>query len=241
MRETCALAAETLKLISSQVRVGISTDEINTIAHNYIIKTGAIPAPLNYHGFPKSICTSRNSVICHGIPKSDEFLREGDIINLDVTTKLNNYHGDTSATFFVGDKEKFDPKIIKLVEVTYESLFLGIKEVKPGARFGNIGAVIEEFAHSYGFSVVHEYCGHGIGKEFHEEPQVLHYGKRNSGAEMKPGMIFTIEPMINLGARHCKLLSDGWTVVTTDGKLSAQFEHTILVTEAGYEILTLFS
>ncbi|MBF0300112.1 MAG: type I methionyl aminopeptidase [Oligoflexia bacterium] len=238
MRATCALATETLKYVSSYVKVGISTDEINTLAHDFMTKKGAIPAPLNYHGFPKSICTSRNSIICHGIPKSDEFLKEGDIVNLDITTKLNNYHGDTSATFFVGDKSKFDSRIIELVDVTYECMLAGIREVRPGARFGNIGAIIEEIAHDHNFSVVHEYCGHGIGKEFHEEPQVLHYGKRNSGPEMLPGMVFTIEPMINLGKRNCKLLSDGWTVVTADGKLSAQFEHTVMVTESGFEILT---
>lgn len=235
LRKSCKFAAKTLDYIGSFVRPGISTEELNKIGHDYIVENGAYPSPLNYHGFPKSICTSLNHVICHGIPSSKDILKDGDIINIDVTTKLNHFHGDTNRTFFVG---KVSEKTKKLVDVTFECMHEGIKEVTPGAHLGNIGARIAEIAHGYGYSVVEEYCGHGIGREFHEEPQIIHNAERDTGVIMKPGMTFTIEPMINLGVRHNKVLSDGWTVVTKDKKLSAQFEHTILVTETGHEILT---
>lgn len=237
MRETCKLAASTLDYIEPFIKPGISTLEINDLCHKYILDHEATPAPLNYHGFPKSVCTSPNEVICHGIPSEKVILKEGDILNVDVTTILKGFHGDTNRTFAVG---AISESTQKLVDVTYECLMAGIKEVRPGAKLGNIGAVIQELAHSHGYSVVEEYCGHGIGRAFHEDPQVVHIGKRGTGRELKPGMTFTIEPMINLGKRHCKVLADNWTVITRDKKLSAQFEHTILVTEEGdgYEILT---
>lgn len=236
MRETAALARDTLVYIGNFIRPGISTEELNQICHDYIIKAGAYPSPLNYNGFPKSVCTSLNEVICHGIPSKKDVLKDGDILNIDVTTYLNKFHGDTNKTFFVGE---VDPEIKKLVDVTYKCMRAGINTVRPGSHIGDIGAIIQEIAHDHGYSVVEEYCGHGIGREFHEEPQVVHVGKKGTGPECKPGMTFTIEPMINLGSRHCKLLRDGWTVITKDGKPSAQFEHTILVTEEGSEILTL--
>ena len=236
MKKTGRLAAQTLDYIAPFVKPGVSTLELNDLCHQYIIDNGAIPAPLNYHGFPKSVCTSRNEVICHGIPDAKDKIEDGDILNIDVTTILNGFHGDTNRTYFVGEVR---PEVKKLVAVTFDCMMAGIKEVKAGAKLGNIGAVIQEIAHDHGYSVVRDYCGHGIGREFHEDPQVLHYGKRNTGVEMKPGMTFTIEPMINLGTKHCKVLKDGWTVLTKDGKFSAQFEHTILVTETGFEILTL--
>ena len=236
MRATCKLAKEAMEYIAPFVKVGVCTEEINTLCHDFIVKNGAYPSPLNYHGFPKSICTSVNEVICHGIPNKETILKEGDILNIDITTYLNKFHGDTNKTFLVG---KVDPKVEKLVEVTYECLMAGIREVRPGGHIGDIGAVIQEIAHSHGYSVVEDYCGHGIGREFHEAPQVVHVGKRGTGPQMKPGMTFTIEPMINLGTKDCKVLKDGWTVVTRDKKWSAQFEHTILVTESGHEILTL--
>lgn len=236
MRQTARLAASTLEFIAPYVKPGVSTLELNDLCHEYIIKNNAYPSPLNYHGFPKSVCTSLNEVICHGIPSSKDVLKDGDILNIDVTTFLNKFHGDTNKTFLVGQVKD---EVKNLVNVTYDCMMEGIKTVKPGGRIGDIGAVIQELAHSKGYSVVEEYCGHGIGREFHEEPQVVHVGKKGTGPEMKPGMTFTIEPMINLGARHCKLLKDDWTVITRDGKWSAQFEHTILVTESGYEILTL--
>jgi methionyl aminopeptidase len=236
MRQTSALAKSTLEYIGPFVKPGVTTQELNDLCHQFILERGAYPSPLNYHGFPKSVCTSRNEVICHGIPNPKEKLRDGDILNIDVTTYLNGFHGDTNKTFFVGNVSS---EIVKLVDVTYQCMRAGIDVVKPGAHIGDIGAVIQEIAHDHGYSVVEEYCGHGIGREFHEEPQVVHVGKRGTGAQMKPGMTFTIEPMINLGSRHCKLLKDQWTVITRDGKWSAQFEHTILVTPDGVEILTL--
>lgn len=237
MREVCKLSAKTLHFLGKQVKAGMSTEDINTLCHQYTINRGAIPAPLNYHGFPKSVCTSLNNVICHGIPSTKDILKDGDILNIDVTSKLKGFHGDNNRTFFVGTPK---PEVKKLVDVTYDCMMAGISVCKPGARLGDIGAIIEEMAHDNGFSVVHEYCGHGIGREFHEDPQVVHYGKRRTGVEMKPGMTFTIEPMINLGKRHCKVLDDGWTVLTKDGSWSAQFEHTVLITESGVEILTTF-
>ncbi len=236
MRKTCQLAARTLNYIEAYIKPGISTEEINQLCHEYIIKHGAIPAPLNYHGFPKSVCTSLNEVICHGIPSSKDILKDGDILNVDVTTILDGFHGDTNRTFFVGEVK---PEIKKLVEVTYQCMMKGIEVVRPGARLGDIGHAIQTLAEANGYSVVREYCGHGIGREFHEDPQVLHYGKAGSGVMLKQGMTFTVEPMINLGKRHCVLLDDGWTVITQDKKWSAQFEHTILVTDTGFEILTV--
>lgn len=236
MRKTCQLAAQTLEYIGPFVREGVSTEEINTLCHDFITKHGAYPSPLNYHGFPKSICTSINEVICHGIPSKSEILKDGDILNIDVTTYLNKFHGDTNKTFLIGN---VSPEVKKLVEVTYQCMRAGIAAVKPGGHIGDIGAAIFEIASSHGYSVVEDYCGHGIGREFHEAPQVVHVGKKGSGPEMKPGMTFTIEPMINLGNKEGKLLKDGWTVVTRDKKWSAQFEHTVLVTNDGVEILTL--
>jgi methionyl aminopeptidase len=236
MRATCTLAKETMEYIAPFVKVGVSTEELNTICHEYIIKHGAYPSPLNYHGFPKSICTSINEVICHGIPSKKDILKDGDILNIDITTYLNNFHGDTNKTFLVGN---VTPAVKKLVDVTYACLQAGIKEVRPGGRIGDIGAAIMEVAHAQGYSIVEDYCGHGIGREFHEAPQVVHVGTRGTGPQMKPGMTFTIEPMINLGTKDCKVLKDGWTVITRDKKWSAQFEHTILVTENGHEVLTL--
>tara|TARA_B100000886_G_C20386564_1_gene476326 strand:- start:364 stop:1125 length:762 start_codon:yes stop_codon:yes gene_type:complete len=236
MRATSSLAKSTLEFIEPYVKPGVTTEELNQLCHEYIISNDAYPSPLNYHGFPKSICTSLNEVICHGIPSEKDLLKDGDILNIDVTTYLNKFHGDTNKTFLVG---KVAPEIKKLVEVTYDCMWEGIKVVKPGARIGDIGAQIVKLAHSQGYSVVEEYCGHGIGREFHEEPQVVHNAKAGTGPVMKPGMTFTIEPMINLGSRHCLLLDDDWTVITKDRKWSAQFEHTILVTEDGFEVLTL--
>ncbi|EQC46219.1 type I methionyl aminopeptidase [Bacteriovorax sp. Seq25_V] len=236
MRATSKLAAATLEYIEPFVKPGVSTEELNQLCHDYIIKHGAYPSPLNYHGFPKSVCTSLNEVICHGIPSKKDVLKDGDILNIDVTTYLNKFHGDTNKTFLVGN---VSDEVKKLVDVTYRCMMAGIEQVKPGGFIGDIGAVIEELAHREGYSVVEDYCGHGIGREFHEDPQVVHVGKRGTGPQMKPGMTFTIEPMINLGTKHCKVLKDGWTVLTKDGKFSAQFEHTILVTDTGYEILTI--
>ncbi|PIK16162.1 type I methionyl aminopeptidase [Halobacteriovorax sp. JY17] len=238
MRATSKLASQTLEFIGPYVVPGVSTEELNKLCHDFIIENGAYPSPLNYHGFPKSICTSKNEIICHGIPSKRDVLKDGDILNIDVTTYLNKFHGDTNKTFLVGD---VSPEVKKLVDVTYICMREGINQVRPGAHIGDIGAVIQEIAHGYGYSVVEEYCGHGIGREFHEEPQVVHVGKKGTGPEIKPGMTFTIEPMINLGNRHCKVLKDNWTVITKDKKWSAQFEHTILCTDDGHDILTLRS
>ncbi|MBF0436056.1 MAG: type I methionyl aminopeptidase [Magnetococcales bacterium] len=234
MRLTCRLAAETLLMIESHVVDGITTQEINDICHNFIIDHGAIPSPLNYRGFPKSICTSVNQQVCHGIP-GKRVLKSGDIVNVDITTYYNGFHGDTSKTFHVGQPT---PKGLKICQVSKECLDAGIRAVAPNARLGDIGWAIEQVAQAHRCSVVREYCGHGIGREFHEEPAVLHYGRPNTGAVLKPGMIFTIEPMINLGKPEIRHLPDRWTVVTRDHSLSAQFEHTILVTETGCDVLT---
>jgi methionyl aminopeptidase len=239
MRATSKLAAQTLEYIGPFVVPGVSTEELDKLCHDFIVKNGAYPSCLNYHGFPKSVCTSINEVICHGIPRKDEIIKDGDILNIDVTTYLNKFHGDTNKTFLVGDN--VSPEVKKLVEVTYFCTREAIKTVRPGGRIGDIGAVIQEIAHGHGYSVVEDYCGHGIGRDFHEAPQVVHVGKKGTGAEMKPGMTFTIEPMINLGKKEGRVLKDGWTVVTRDKKWSAQFEHTILVTPDGFEILTLRS
>ncbi len=235
MRPACQVAADTLVMIEAYIKPGITTNEINEIVHDYTLKRGGIPAPLNYHGFPKSVCTSINHVVCHGIPDNKK-LKDGDIINVDVTTIIDGWHGDTSKTFFVGK-----PKVRaqKLVEVAREALQLGIDVVKPGATLGDIGHAIQTFVEKNRFSVVREYCGHGIGRVFHEEPQVLHFGNPGEGLEIKEGMVFTIEPMVNAGKHPVKVLNDGWTVVTRDRSLSAQFEHTIAVRKDGAEILTL--
>lgn len=235
MRETCRLAASVLDYIEPYVEPGITTDELDRLCHAYIVEHGAIPAPLNYKGFPRSICTSVNEVICHGIP-GDQKLREGDIINIDITTIIDEYHGDTSEMFLVGE---VSDEARTLVDHTRDSMWLGIKEVAPRKRLGDIGAAIFEFAHKkHGYGVVEAFCGHGIGRDFHMQPQVSHVGKRNTGLRLRPGMTFTIEPMINLGTPHCDIMDDGWTAKTRDRRLSAQTEHTILVTDSGYEVLT---
>lgn len=236
MRVAGRLAADVLDMIEPHVQPGVTTDELNSICHDYIVNTqNAIPAPLNYHGFPKSICTSVNQVVCHGIP-NDKKLKEGDIINIDVTVIKEGYHGDTSKMFTVG---KVLPHAERLIKITQECLYIGIRMVQPGIRLGDIGAAIQSHAEKNHYSIVREYCGHGIGRIFHEDPQVLHYGTPDTGLVLEPGMTFTIEPMVNAGKRHVKLLNDGWTVVTKDRKLSAQWEHTLAVTENGYEVLTL--
>ncbi|MDY6828377.1 MAG: type I methionyl aminopeptidase [Pseudomonadota bacterium] len=237
MRLAGQLAAQVLDMIEPHVQPGVSTGELDRICHGYIVHSlDAVPAPLNYNGFPKSICTSVNHVVCHGIPSDKKVLKSGDIINIDITVIKDGYHGDTSKMFFVGE-----PSILasRLVRVTQECLYLGIAQVRPGAHLGDIGHVIQAHAEAQHFSVVREYCGHGIGAGFHEEPQVLHYGQPGTGLQLAPGMTFTIEPMINAGKRHVKLLPDQWTVITKDRKLTAQWEHTILVTESGCEVLTL--
>jgi len=236
MRVAGRLAAEVLVMIGPYVKAGITTDELDKICHDYIVnEQQAIPAPLNYHGFPKSICTSVNHVICHGIPGKKK-LKEGDIINIDITVIKEGYHGDTSKMFHVGKTSILAQRISKTAR---ESMLVGIAMVKPGIRLGDIGHAIQKYAENERFSVVREYCGHGIGRVFHEEPQVLHYGSPDTGLALEAGMTFTIEPMINAGKRHVKQLADDWTVVTKDRSLSAQWEHTILVTETGHEILTL--
>ena len=222
-------------MIEPHVRPGVTTGELDRLCHDFIVnEQKAIPAPLNYRGFPRSICTSVNHVVCHGIP-GDRALKNGDIINVDVTVIKDGYHGDTSKMFCIGEPSI---RARRLVEITYECMTLGIRMVRPGVRLGDIGHAIQAHAESHNFSVVREYCGHGIGREFHEEPQVLHYGERGTGLELRPGMTFTVEPMINAGKRHVKLLPDNWTVVTKDRSLSAQFEHTVLVTDDGVEVLT---
>lgn len=237
MRKAGRLAAEVLDMIGAYVKPGVATNEINDICHNYIISKGAIPAPLNYRGFPKSICTSVNHVVCHGIP-GEQKLKEGDIVNIDVTVIVDGWHGDTSRMYFVGDKIPI--KAQRLTQVTYEAMMLGIEQVKPGATVGDIGAAIQEYAEKSGFSVVRDYCGHGIGKIFHTAPNVVHYGKRGHGVVLEEGMFFTVEPMINAGKAETILnKTDGWTVTTRDKSLSAQFEHTIAVTKDGFEIFTL--
>ena len=236
MRIAGRLAASVLDMIGEHVKPGISTDELDQICHRYIVEDlQAIPAPLNYRGFPKSICTSVNHVVCHGIP-GDKKLKNGDSINIDITVIKDGFHGDTSRMFQVGN-----PTILseRLSRVCYEGMWLGIKQIRAGKRLGDIGAAVQRHVEKNRFSIVREYCGHGIGRGFHEDPQVLHYGEPNTGLELLEGMTLTVEPMINAGKRTVKLLSDGWTVVTKDHSLSAQWEHTILVTRSGYEVLTL--
>ena len=237
MRIAGKLASEVLEMIGQYVKPGVSTEELDQICHDYIVKEqNAIPAPLNYKGFPKSICTSVNHQVCHGIPSDDKILKESDIVNIDVTVIKEGFHGDTSKMYHVGK-----PSILaeRLCKVTQECMYKAINIVKPGLQIGDIGAVIQKHAYDNNFSVVKDYCGHGIGKNFHESPQILHYGIKNTGMRLEEGMTFTIEPMINAGKYKTKLLNDGWTVVTQDHSLSAQWEHTILVTSNGYEILTL--
>ena len=236
MRTAGRLAAEVLEMIGPYVTSGVTTDTLNDICHNYMVNVQqAIPAPLNYHGFPKSICTSINHVVCHGIPGPKK-LKDGDIVNIDITVIKDGFHGDTSKMFLVGNASI---RAKRLVDITYECLALGIRLVKPGVKLGDIGHAIQKHAEGSGYGVVREYCGHGIGRVFHEDPQVLHYGDPDTGMTLVQGMTFTIEPMINAGARHVKLLPDQWTVVTKDRELSAQWEHTILVTDSGFEVLTL--
>lgn len=236
MRLAGRLAANVLEMIERYVVPGITTSEVDRICHDYIVnELDAIPAPLNYRGFPKSVCTSVNHQVCHGIP-SDKRLKNGDIVNIDITVIKNGYHGDTSKMFLVGD---VSIQAKRIVRISHEALWLGIKRVRPGVRLGDIGHEIQQHAESQACSVVREYCGHGIGRQFHEDPQVLHYGTPGTGLELQEGMTFTIEPMINAGKRHVKLLPDQWTVVTKDRSLSAQWEHTILVTTTGHEVLTL--
>ena len=238
MRVAGKLAAEVLEMIGEHVKPGVTTNELNEICHNYIVDVqGCVPAPLGYGypPFPKSICTSINHVICHGIP-DDKPLKEGDCLNIDVTVIKDGFHGDTSKMFFVG---KPNIQAERLAKITQECLYRAIKLVKPGCRLGDIGEVIQKYAESHSYSVVRDFCGHGIGEGFHEEPQIVHYGRAGTGAELKEGMIFTIEPMINAGTHKLKVLKDQWTAVTKDRKLSAQWEHTLLVTANGVEVLTL--
>ncbi len=237
MRKAGKLAAEVLDFITPHVVPGVTTGALNELCHEFILEHGAIPAPLNYRGFPKSICTSVNHVVCHGIPNEAKKLSNGDIINIDITVILDGWHGDTSRMFLIGDK--ISVRARKLVDITYKSMMRGIEAVKPGATLGDIGYAIQSFAESHRFSVVRDFCGHGIGRIFHAPPSVVHYGTPGAGLLLKEGMFFTIEPMINAGRYDVKILQDGWTAVTKDRSLSAQFEHTIAVTADGYEIFTL--
>lgn len=237
MKASCRLAAQTLVMIEPHVKAGITTLELNDICHEFIVKNGAIPAPLNYKGYPKSVCISINDVVCHGIPSSKVKLKDGDIVNIDVTTIVDGFHGDTSKTFLVGQVSE---KASRLVAVTKECMERGINAVRAGGRIGDIGAAIEEHARAHNYQVVREFVGHGIGRTFHEDPQIVHYGQRGTGPRLEAGMVFTIEPMINEGHWKTKIKKDGWTAVTVDGGLSAQFEHTIAIRSDGtVEILTL--
>ena len=241
MRVAGQLASEVLDFITPHVKVGVTTEELDRLCHDYMVNVQhTIPAPLNYcppgyQPYPKSICTSINDVICHGIP-SDKVLKNGDIVNLDITVIKDGYHGDTSRMFYIGE-----PSILarRLTEITFECMWLGISKIKPGAHLGDIGAVIQQHAENAGYSVVREFCGHGIGQKFHEEPQVLHYGRAGTLEKLEAGMIFTVEPMINAGRRELRAMNDGWTIKTKDRSLSAQWEHTVLVTDTGYEVLTI--
>ncbi len=235
MRRAGRLAAETLDFITPYVKPGVTTGELDRLCHDFIVSHGAIPAPLGYRGFPKSICTSVNHVVCHGIP-GDKRLAEGDIINIDVTVILDGWHGDTSRMYFVGD---VGVKARRLVEVTYEAMMRGIEVIRPGATLGDIGHAIQSYAEAQRFSVVRDFCGHGLGRVFHDAPSVLHYGEPGTGVVLREGMFFTVEPMINAGRWEVKILADGWTAVTKDRSLSAQFEHSVGVTATGYEIFTL--
>ena len=235
MRTAGRLASEVLLMIEEHVKPGVTTQEINDICHDFIVNTqGAIPAPLNYKGFPRSVCTSINHQVCHGIPGARK-LKDNDIVNIDITIIKDEFHGDTSKMFYVG---KPTVKARRLVDLTYQAMCIGIRAVKPGVTLGDIGHAIQTFVEKNNCSVVREYCGHGIGRTFHEDPQVLHYGQPRHGETLATGMTFTIEPMVNAGKRHVRLLPDQWTVVTKDHSLSAQWEHTILVTDDGFEVLT---
>ena len=236
MRIAGRLAAEVLEMIGEHIKPGVTTEELDRICHDYIVnEQKAIPAPLNYKGFPKSICTSINHVVCHGIP-NEKPLKEGDILNVDITVIKDGYHGDTSKMFLVGKTPEWADR---LCQITQECMYKGISVVRPGAHLGDIGEIIQKHAEKNGFSVVREYCGHGIGRKMHEAPQVLHFGRAGAGARLKAGMPFTIDPMINQGGHAVKLHKDGWTVTTRDRRLSAQYEHTVLVTERGCRVLTL--
>ena len=239
MRKAGKLAAEVLDFITPNVVPGVSTLELDTLCHNYILEHEAIPAPLNYRGFPKSICTSVNHVVCHGIPEERKRLGNGDIINIDITVILDGWHGDTSRMFLVGDKVGVRAK--NLVQTTYECMMRGIEIVRPGVTLGDIGHVIQSYAEERRFSVVRDFCGHGLGKIFHSPPSIMHFGEPGTGPRLVEGMFFTIEPMINVGKYHTKILQDGWTAVTKDRSLSAQFEHSLGVTSDGFEIFTLSS
>ena len=234
MRRAGRLAAETLDMIVPHVQPGVTTEELDRLCHDYIVSHGAIPAPLNYRGFPKSICTSINHVVCHGIP-GERVLKDGDILNIDVTVIQDGWHGDTSRMFFIGDVKL---KARRLCDITYEAMMRGIAAVKPGAHLGDIGHAIQSYAEGLRCSVVRDFCGHGLGRVFHDSPNILHYGEPGSGQELREGMFFTVEPMINLGKFEVKLLNDGWTAVTRDRSLSAQFEHSVGVTADGVEIFT---
>jgi len=235
MRKAGRLAAETLDFITPHVKPGVTTGELDSLCHEFIVARDAIPAPLNYRGFPKSICTSVNHVVCHGIP-GEKRLIEGDIVNIDVTVILDGWHGDTSRMFPVG---RIGVKAQKLIDVTYEAMMRGIAVVRPGATLGDIGHAIQSFSEAHRFSVVRDFCGHGIGRVFHDAPSILHYGRAGAGLVLREGMFFTVEPMINAGRYEVKVLEDGWTAVTRDRSLSAQFEHTVAVVAGGYEIFTL--
>ncbi|MSO65687.1 MAG: type I methionyl aminopeptidase [Alphaproteobacteria bacterium] len=234
MRIAGRLAAETLDYIAPFVEPGVTTARLDELCHDFIVARGAVPAPLNYRGFPKSICTSVNHVVCHGIP-GPKVLEEGDVLNIDVTVIIDGWHGDTSRMYFVG---KVPLKAHRLSDVTYEAMMRGIEQIKPGATTGDIGHAIQSYAEGQRCSVVRDFCGHGLGQIFHDAPNILHYGAPGTGVELRPGMFFTVEPMINLGKWQVKLLQDGWTAVTKDRSLSAQFEHSVGVTATGYEIFT---
>ncbi len=236
MKDSCRMAAEVLVLLNEHIQEGISTYDIDRLAHEYITKNGGYPSTLNYHGFPKSICTSINNVVCHGIPKKKERLKSGDIINVDVTVFYKGYHGDTSRMYTIDNISK---QAMRLIKITEEAMYRGIAAISPNKRLGDMGHAIQSFVEQNGFSVVRDFIGHGVGKEFHEDPPIPHVGKPGTGVRLKPGMTFTIEPMINQGRYEVEIEKDKWTVVTKDKSLSAQFEHTILVTNDGHEILTL--
>jgi methionyl aminopeptidase len=236
MRKAGRLAAATLDFITPHVKPGVTTDQLDRLCHGFILDHGAVPAPLNYRGFPRSICTSINHVVCHGIP-GDRRLVEGDILNIDVTPILDGWHGDSSRMFMIG--ERIPLKARRLIEVTYRAMMLGIEAIRPGLHLGAIGAAIQRHAEQHRFSVVRDFCGHGVGRVFHEAPSVLHFGEPHEGPLLREGMFFTVEPMINAGRAEVKILGDGWTAVTKDRSLSAQFEHTVAVTATGYEIFTL--
>jgi methionyl aminopeptidase len=236
MRRAGRLGAETLDYITPHVVPGVSTEDLDRLCHDFIVERGAVPAPLNYRGFPKSICTSINHVVCHGIPSEKKILRDGDVMNIDVTVILDGWHGDTSRMFFLGSASV---KARRLVDTTYQAMMRGIEAVRPGATLGDVGHAIQSFAEGARFSVVRDFCGHGLGRIFHSAPSVLHYGQPGQGLTLQEGMFFTIEPMINAGRYDVKILEDGWTAVTRDRSLSAQFEHSIGVTAEGYEIFTL--